>query len=156
MRFCLLTNQYSGVETLVSYLKNHPEIKMNGEVFSDKDHTQKDHNILDKLFEKESKATGFVLMYNQISPWIIDYMKGNNIKVVQFIGKELKAGVHPEVGQPFVDKVNTWVKQYRDVCDVGIKYDSVKPSKDDKWRNIKTRRKFLKEFLGVADKVLSI
>jgi len=155
MRFVVLANQYGGITEFSKYLENHPEIDYRGEVFYKKDVDRKDHDFLDDIFKSSKKeATGFTVMYNQLRKWMLYYFKGNDVKVVQLIGRSLEQG--GEIDETFINDVGNWEQLYKPEADCMIAYKTMEPSKDKKWRNIKVRKSFLEDFLGVSDKVLSL
>lgn len=154
MRFCILTNQYSGVDTLLRFLESHGSIVLKGEVFK-KISTEKNHDLLDSLFvdEKEDNAVGFVLMYNQAQDWMIEYCKGNNVKIIQYVGEEPK--IAGEVDDVFLSKIRGWITQYQTSVDGVLTYDKVRITSGKYWKNTEARSRLLK-FLGLRDKLLTL
>jgi len=143
MRFCILTRQKEAAKNLYTFLDGHSEIKMCKNIFKDKKAANKNHDVLDRLLDDEDKhgAIGFPLHYDQAYPWVLEYFSGNNVDIVLIVRE---------------DKIKEPDVKFKAIAKHVMTVEDIKVSKDNKWRNLQARRKFLVDFLKVKDKVLSL
>lgn len=133
-RLAIITNdkyKYYG-ELLASYLSNHPDLIVYGNIYKDQRPDKPDHPKFDNLFKEAEKsgkkAIVFYMKKGQMRKWIEKYFDGNSVITL---------------GVPDLE----W--------DYALSLKDLKLSKDNKWRNIIKRRFVLKEILDVKDTVLN-
>lgn len=80
---------------LRSFLNSHPKIFFAGELFENGVKVE----LLDKFYAEQGgkQAVGFDLKYNQITDELIDYLKKNEVKVIQLLRSPIETFMHDQL-----------------------------------------------------------
>jgi len=185
MKFITLSSHRSGSSMLQRFLNTHPDVYARQEDLRDQDRIGQlaAKRRLDEIFAQEGKykAVGTKVQYTHVRPWLLKYIKQNDVKVIQLIRRDLlqtifwwpgnyegktKGGFGPELVVPVgsviigkykpVKKMLIWLKKqidkYKKIADFVLYLeDDIRGPEDSDSFYNPETRKKLFQFLGVKD-----